>query len=149
MESQNSETEAKARQELGNHLREAAALKTEIQSKEAEVELLKEKFKGLSDTILGTLDLLELESIKAHGFLFFKETRSSVTTPKSPEEKKALFDFLESKGIFLEMVSVNSQTLNSLYKSLEAEALKRGELEFRLPGVPEPTTYINLKLKRA
>jgi hypothetical protein len=84
-----------------------------------------------------------------HGYLFFKEEKSSVVTPKTIEEKQALFDYLQEKGLFLEMASVNSQTLNALYKYLAAQAAEEGILEFKLPGVPEPTTYTNLKLRRS
>lgn len=128
--------------------KEAAELKEEIAKLEADVKSKKEKFGKLSGTILKTLELMEIDSVRAHGFLFFKELKSSVTTPKTPEDKKELFDFLQEKGIFLEMVSINSMTLNSLYKSLADEAAKEGVLDFKMPGVPEPTTYTNLKLRR-
>jgi len=89
-----------------------------------------------------------MDSVKAHGFLFYKQTSTSVTTPKTSEEKQALFEFLQSKGIFLEIASVNSQTLNSFYKSLAAEAEEQGNYDFKMPGVGEPTTYTSLKLRR-
>jgi hypothetical protein len=129
--------------------KQAAELKDEITKQEADVKRKKEKFAELANTILRTLDLMSIDSIRAHGFLFFKELKSSVTTPKTLEDKKQFFDFLESKGMFLEMVSINSQTLNSLYKSLADEAAEAGVLDFKLPGIPEPTTYTNLKLRRS
>ena len=124
-------------------------MKIEIDSREADLKITKEEFEKLSNVILKMLELSELDSVRAHGFLFFKENKTSVPVPKTIEEKKALFAFLEERGLFLEMVSVHSQTLNSLYKSLSDEALKNGILDFKIPGVGEATNFIKLKLRRS
>lgn len=129
-------------------LAEAAELKRSVTELEEELKRKKDTLAVLSEKIVATLEASEVDSVRAHGFLFYIERRSSVTTPKTLEEKRALFDYLREQNIFDEMVSVNSQTLNSLYKQLEAEALERGELEFKLPGVAEPVTYTTLKMKR-
>lgn len=130
-------------------LADTAALKEEIQLLELAIKQKQVKFQTLSQTILKSLELMEVDQLRAHGFLFYKETKTSVTTPKTPEEKKLLFDYLEERGILLEMASVNSQTLNKLYKDFADEAAKQGVLDFRLPGVPEPTIYTNLKMRRS
>jgi len=127
---------------------EAATLKAQIAKLESELKGKKEKMADICNEILRTLELLELDSIRAHGFLFFKEIKSSVQTPKTPEEKKQLFDFLESKGIFLEMVSINSITLNKLYKDMSEEAAEAGNFDFQIPGIAPATSYTNLKLKK-
>lgn len=126
-----------------------AALDDLITKEEASIKRQKEELQVLRATILRTLDLMGIDSVKMHGLLFYKENKTSVATPKTLEDKKALFDFLESQGIFLEIVSVNSQTLNSLYKSLAEKALEGGDLDFKLPGVAEPTTFTNLKTRKA
>jgi hypothetical protein len=63
--------------------------------------------------------------------------RTSVTTPKTPEEKEALFAFLEKKfgreGL-IAYQSVNSMTLNSLYNKEYEEAIEKG-LEFEMGAV--------------
>lgn len=128
--------------------KEAADLKLELEQAEAVVSKVKERYNAVTNTILKTLELMDMDSVKAHGFLFYKQTSTSVTTPKTAEEKEALFKFLADKGIFLEIASVNSQTLNSLYKSLAAEAADEGNYDFKIPGVGEPTSYTSLKLRR-
>ena len=127
----------------------AATLKREITDLEAILKIKPEQYNEVTFNILKTLDLMELDKITAHGFLFFKERRSSVVTPKTPEEKKELFKFLQDRGIFYEMASVNSQTLNSLYKNLAEEEKAKGNFDFKMPGVPEPTISIKLKLRRS
>lgn len=63
--------------------------------------------------------------------------KASVTTPKTPEEKQRLFDFLERKfghdGL-MAYQSVNSQTLNSLYNKEMAESVEKG-IEFEMGNV--------------
>lgn len=135
--------------DLAEVTKRAAVLKGEIAELEAITKRKQEELKSVSNDILRALDLMDLDSIKAHGYLFYKEEKSSVTTPKTPEQKQELFEYLKEQGIFLEVVSVNSQTLNALYKSLAEDAAADGILEFKMPGVGEPTTYTNLKLRRS
>ena len=133
---------------LAELAKEAAMLKAEMAEMELQTKIKKSRFEEITDQILKTLDLLEMESFRAQGFLFYKTVESSVKIPKTVEDKKLLFQFLEEKGIFMEIASVNSQTLNSLYKNLAKEAAKNGNFDFRIPGVEEPTTYNNLKLRK-
>lgn len=140
--------EAETPEDLRELAKVAAVLKNEITETEDFLKRKKDRFNEISDRILKTLELLELDNIRAHGFLFFKEVKSSVVTPKTVEDKQKLFDYLKEKGIFMEFASVNSQSLNALYKSLAEEALKEGVLDFRMPGVPEPTSYTTLKLRK-
>lgn len=70
-----------------------------------------------------------------------------VTTPKTEEDKQALFEFLKSRGLYLTMVSVNSKTLQSFCKS-EFEDCKENGNEFNIPGVKDPTFVKRLNLKR-
>lgn len=148
MESNNGTINEDPQGELATLTKEAAELKSELEHAETLVSKIKERYNAVTNTILQTLELMDLDSIKAHGFLFYKHNNTSVTTPKTVEDKKLLFDFLEKRGIFMEIASVNSQTLNALYKSLAAEAADEGNFDFKLPGVGEPTTYTTLKLRR-
>lgn len=98
--------------------------------------------------LLKILEASELEQFRAHGYSFSPDITESVTVPKELEDKRKLFDFLKERGIFEQTVSVNSQSLQSLYKACAKEALERGELEFRLPGCGEPKPYVKLKVRK-
>lgn len=135
--------------ELKNLAKRVAELKAEITQKETDLGLVKDEYQKLSGAMLRALDLMDLESIKAHGYLFYKETKTSVPVPKTLEDKQALFAYLEERGIFLESVSVHSQTLNSLYRTFAEEAAEKGVLDFRMPGVGEPNSFVNLKLRKS
>lgn len=126
----------------------ASEIKKTIEEKKAELKLLNEEFDKLETEILSLFEALGIESVKMNDYNFYTSEESSVKTPKTLEDKLLLFDFLKEQGIFNEFVSVNSQTLNSLYKSLAEKALKDGVLEFRLPGVGAPSAYKQLKMRK-
>lgn len=138
--------------EAGNEIREltgrAIELKEKIASLEHDLKSLKSDYTEVSNQILKILDLTMLDKVSANGHLFYKDLRQSVTIPRTIEDKKRLFEYLQSKDMFYDFVSVNSMTLNALYKSLADDALKEGNLDFELPGVGKPTSYTTLKLKK-
>ncbi len=73
----------------------------------------------------------------------------NVSTPKTAEQKKLLFDYLREKGILWEMVNVNSATLNSFHNA-EIEAAKlKGDIDFKLPGVGEPVLSKRVGVRKA
>lgn len=125
-----------------------STLKEQIDKEELVIKQKREEYAEMSKTLLNVLDLLSIDKVSMHGKLFYKETKSSVTLPKTQEDKEALFEFLKEKGIFWEKVSIHSASLNSLYASLSEEALEKGILDFRIPGVSEPTFFTNLKIRK-
>lgn len=126
----------------------ATELKLTIEAKKAELERLQGEFATIQLEMINILETLEIDSIKAHGFNFYIEEKYSVKTPKTLEEKKALFDYLKQQGMYDEMVSVNSQTLNSYYKAMSDQAEGQGILDFQMPGIEPPTSYKQLKMRR-
>lgn len=68
----------------------------------------------------------------------------TVTTPKTIEEKAALWDYLEGKygaELAMEKFSINANTLNAFYNQ-EYESIPDSEKAmWNLPGVGTPTMY--------
>jgi hypothetical protein len=125
-----------------------AELKRSIEKAEAAVKVLKGQFTTQSMVMLELLEAHNIDSVKMHGFTFYTQISESVKTPKTLEQKRELFDYLRDKGLFEEMVGVNSQTLNSFYKAMSAQAAELGDLDFRMPGVEEPTPFTELRLRK-
>lgn len=75
--------------------------------------------------------------------------RTSVKTPKTPEQKKAFFDYLKSIGRYDELVSVNSQSLNSFYKEQLELAKEEGKEDVEIPGLTEVSINPNLSFRRS
>lgn len=73
----------------------------------------------------------------------------SVTTPKTLGDKQLLFGWLESKfgEDYLAYLSINHQTLNSLYNAELKEAGDNGT-EFSVPGLEPATTNTELRFSK-
>lgn len=115
----------------------------ELRAKEAEAkaardaitqELEQEESKMLE--MLGQSDLTSYRGPAGMASISF---RTSVKTPKTPEQRAAFFEYLKKVGVYDAMITVNSQTLNSFYKSQLEQAKEDGLEDFRLPGVDEVT----------
>lgn len=94
--------------------------------------------------------------VEGIGTFSFSE-KMSVKVPATIEDKQALARFLEEQGgkvLFWEKFTINSQTLQGLYKAMFEEFKEKCESEgkpeaaamFNLPGVGAPTLMRSLKL---
>jgi len=85
------------------------------------------------------------------GTAYFSD-KMVVTTPKTNDDKRKLFDWLKEKNgetFFLATVSVNHQTLQSLYNSELQKAVDEGgdASTFHIPGLEQPTSKRSLNLR--
>ncbi len=144
-----SDEEVVANNDLKKLAQTAAQYKAEIDSHEEEITKLKNLYNPIVEALQTTLELLEIKKFSAQGYEFKLDPKASVATPKTEEQKKELWSYLEEKGLAWQIFGVNSQTLQSTYKNLAAQALEEnGQLEFELPGVGKPTIYTTLKVKK-
>jgi hypothetical protein len=100
------------------------------------------------NTMIEFLQKNDLKNYRAPAGLCTVTFLNSVKTPKTPEAKQAFYAFLKEKGHYDELVSVNSQKLNSFYKEQFELARERGDTDFEIPGLTEVTTITNLSFKR-
>lgn len=133
---------------LSDKTKTAADLRQQIEMQELVLSTLEAEYKGVTIEIMKLMEAMDIHSVKMHGYNFYTATTETVKTPKTLEEKAKLFDFLREKGLYDEMISINSQSLNSLYRALSAEAMEKGHLEFLMPGVDAPSSFTQLKMKR-
>jgi len=147
-----SEIEAEGKESANAQLtalaEEIAVQKRAIEKAEAALKAVKTSFESDKKQMLSLLEALKIDSVKMFGFTFYTQIMESVKTPKTLEEKRELFEYLKSLGIYEETVSVNSQTLNSLFKTMSQKAAEEGILDFKMPGVEEPTPVPELRLRK-
>lgn len=74
--------------------------------------------------------------------------KTSVKTPKTPEHRAAFFAYLKEQGLYDAMISVNSQTLNSLYKEGLEQAKNDGKDDYQIPGITEVTINPSLSFRK-
>lgn len=128
-----------------------AELRAEI---EEDKRALSAKTEALDALELETFDLLKrakLDSFKSSVGTIGRSYRSWVTMPKTEEEKKALFDYLQKNNKFWEYATVNSNSMNSLFQE-EWDKVKNHNPEdavnFRIPGLSEPKMKENLRFTK-
>lgn len=133
---------------LSIYLQQLAALHADVEAKEKDLAQTKSVMNKLCEQVLQIFEVADLTSICAHGFSFSKKELESVKVPKTKEAKEQLFKFLLDKGIFYDVVSVHSQTLNALFRELSEQAAQSGNADFRLPGIEKPSSFTMLKIRR-
>jgi hypothetical protein len=96
-----------------------------------------------------------LNYMKECGLPFFESTfgrvtvknYSTVSQPATPEDKALFFDYLKEQGVYDQMISVNSRTLNSwVNREIEARE-KRGEFGWVPPGLNAPGNFQKIQIK--
>lgn len=94
-------------------------------------------------------DLGREEYIHAVGKFQIK-TKWRVNLPQSDMDKKQFFDHLRERGIFDKFATVNSNSLNALYRQDWEAAKERGEeMTFAMPGIPAPVFETAPEFKRS
>jgi hypothetical protein len=107
-----------------------------------------EKVKEIGTQIINFLNEFKKPSWKTSRGNFIISNRFTVPTPKSPEDKQAFFNYLKQKGIFEDMVTVHSQTLNGYYRQEMDAALDAGDVNFSIPGIEEPKYVQTLSMRK-
>ena len=125
-----------------------AGIKTRIKGFEEKIEELKAELYSLDAKLTAYFEHYGKTSYKSQFGDFGLRTRTSFKIPRTVEAKRALFNWLEGKGIFWETVGVNSRTLNALANN-EIEACSQDGTDFQIPGLdsPEMITQVVFKAK--
>jgi ATP-dependent Lon protease len=136
-------------QELENDIEQMFNLRMEKEQKEAEAKAINEQLTEIQNKVMGKLESLELTSYKAKAGTFSFSMREGFRVPKDLENKKKFLDYLKDKGIFDEMITVNSQTLNSWAKAEIEAALERNEFDYQVPGLEKAQPVPSFKMTQS
>ena len=95
------------------------------------------KLEELKAKVLAYLEHYELEKQHIPGFgTLSVQNRFSVKVPQG-DNKLTFFEYLKENGMFEAMATIHSNTLNSWFKEKQEEALAKGILDFKVPGIDE------------
>ena len=98
--------------------------------------------------LIAALEELELTKFEGDAGNFYYYYREGFAVPKTDEDKKALFSWLQSKGLYDTYVTVNSQAINSLAKAEMEIAEEAGQLDFQIPGLKKSEPFPVGSLRR-
>ncbi len=113
-------------------LKEMRAKAAELKAAKTAVELEVDKLESELKAMLEEDGETKLSTEDGTIYLSFID---QVSMPKDPEQKALFYDFLREKGLYEEMVSVNSQKLNGFYRKEAEAASERGDILFSMPGI--------------
>ena len=135
-------------QDIVEKLRDA---KTAYQSAKATSDAAYEVYKDLEGQVISLLqDAGQKEfTVTGVGRVSISD-QLSVKTPKTPEEKQKFFDWVKEnlgEDGYWAYTSVNSQSLNSLYKTMSAEYAAKGEV-LEIDGLEPATSYTKLSFTK-
>lgn len=116
--------------------------------KEEELKSINDDIRRCESKIIEYFKEYGLPSIKTEVGNFTLTKRRNVAQPASPEAREAFFEYLREKGIFEDMVSVNSRTLTSwAIKEIE-EQEEQGNIGWVPPGLEAPSEYETLSIRK-
>jgi hypothetical protein len=116
------------------------------------IEPRRKRLKELEAKILQTLADHDMTSYKSGRGTVVRQTRYSVCTPKTLEEKTAFFEWLnrtKGRDVYWSYVTINSQSLNAFYNAEMEAAKEAGAFDYVIPGLapPEATPVLSRRKK--
>lgn len=117
----------------------------EIKEMEDQVDAEKKELTAMKNKVLEYMNQLKKSKYSANAASFSVSDKLSVKVPKTPEDKALFFNWLKKEGLYDSLVTVNSQTLNSLYNE---EFKRNNNADFEIPGVGKASYYQTLNMRR-
>ena len=109
-------------------------------------------YDSLRRKVLIHLEQLNKKSYKVDGIgTVGVKTELKVRYPETLDERKKFFEWMQAQGedLLLTKLTVNYQTLNSLYNEEFEKAAEEGRsAEFNIPGISEPASENTLTFRR-
>lgn len=135
---------------LDEQIERLSMLRNRYQGMKTDTSVAHNEMKEQEDRVLKLLEIADKKSYKVDGLATVSRIdKLSVTTPKTNEDKKKFFDWINrtmGAEAVLAYSTVNSQTLNSLYNQKAEEAAERGE-SLDMDGIDMPTTRTTLSFR--
>lgn len=133
--------------ELGMALKEAREHRDAVKG---ELEELTGKVREIEASFLTYLEQNNMRKYFVPGYgTVYTIQRLSYKVPKTPQERCEFFNHLKDKGIYEDLITVHSQTLNSWAKKEIEVAKEMGATDFKIPGLGEPNYSETLGVKKS
>lgn len=125
-------------EDLQNKRREYEDAKRVASERNAEVEALEYQ-------VMKLMEVTGLDRFDTADTTVTVKEKQSVKVPKD-HHKLAFFRYLKDQGVFEDMATINSNTLNSWYRN-EIETRRAKGLDEHIPGLEEVSTYYQLSVR--
>jgi flavodoxin len=135
-------------QEIEVMIKDYKEQKEAVEQAEYEVGKLKEIQVNTEKKLLAFLNEFKKTSYKSTWGMVVKTGRWSWKTPKTEEARKNFFAYLKKKKVYDQLITVNSNTLNSFAKGELEAAKEAGDIDFEIPGLEEPNYTERVALRK-
>jgi hypothetical protein len=130
--------------ELEQMVERAFELKKEVTEQKRIAADLSNELDLLQMKIIEELESADLLAFKSKSGTFSYRYSESFKVPRTPEDKQKFFAYLTEKGVYDELITVNSQTLNSWVKQELEE-----NLDLQIPGLVKSEPYPVASMRRS
>jgi len=89
-----------------------------------------------------------MKSIKTNLGLVSINSKFSIRLPQGADEWEKFYGYLKEKGHYDGMITVSSQRLNAYYREELEQAKVRGDIDFAIPGLGEPSIHETLSFRK-
>ena len=113
-----------------------------------ELDIHKKIVSEFEASIEAALEELDKKSYKGETHTATMKEFLSWKVPSLPEKRSAYRSFLEERGIFDTSWSVSSKVINADCTTLMEDAVARGDVDFKIDGLEEPTPYYKLSFTK-
>ena len=122
-------------------------LRKDIENNRKAEKALQDELRQVKGKLLSYLAHFGLNKYASKSGNVFTKKTFSVRVPKDDESRDQFFNFLKEEGIFGQLITVNSRTLNSLYNERLEQATEEGK-SFNMPGIEPPTMFEDVNFKK-
>ena len=133
-------------EELDRKQREVFEAKATYEAAKSKASELFAEFKKLQGEHVERLDSLGKRNYKSDAGTFSYTMVENVKL--DPANKKEFWAYLQEKGLFEDMITVNSQTLNSFAKQEFAVQEEEGSLDPQIPGLVKSEPYAKPSMRK-
>lgn len=138
-------------EDMDNLIKEMREARIKYEDKKKESTELYKEYQELETKAMQALEAAGKKSYKVDGLGNFSiVVKQVVTTPKTIEEKRELFRWIQDKhgkDYLTSMVSINHQKLNSFYNESFKESSDKAS--FKIDGLEEPTARKETRFRSA
>jgi len=123
-------------------------LKANIKAQEDKVKDEKILLEEMHQKVLEYLDKYKKPNHRCSLGLLSKKETKSVKLPQG-ENKTKFFNYLKEKGVFEDIVHINSRTLTAMYNQEIDARVEAGDVSWEMPGIEGAITTTKIAMKKA
>jgi len=108
------------------------------------------KYKELKGELLNIMESAEIEKVQADNCTISLQLKSSVTVPKSNEQKKQLFNYIKEEHgqeVLDSLLTINARSFSSWFTKEQEAKMQAGDFDWTVADI-KPYEYYSLGIRK-